>query len=177
MTIANLQEVCFKLVVLARARAHEFQVDMQVECAHQTPLPRRSRLPPSPRQSQRIQPINLSADSFSSLMNAGMEIIANMQTHAQMVSVCHVGLRPIVCKIAPVPADNSLRNRMKPSLIPKEANISTTHRGVCGRVSCACSGLSRCPSFNLKSMVVVWSDWQNVRAGFRQNGFFADFYF
>ena len=31
VTIANLQEACLELVVLARARARELQVDMQVE--------------------------------------------------------------------------------------------------------------------------------------------------
>ena len=35
VTIANLQEACLKLVVLAQAQAQELQVDMQVEQAHQ----------------------------------------------------------------------------------------------------------------------------------------------
>ena len=36
VTVANLQDACLKLVVLARARAHELQVDQQVERAKQT---------------------------------------------------------------------------------------------------------------------------------------------
>ena len=35
VTIANLQEACLKLVVLARARVRELQVDLQVERAQQ----------------------------------------------------------------------------------------------------------------------------------------------
>ena len=35
VTIANLQDACLKLVVLARARARELQVDQQVERAQQ----------------------------------------------------------------------------------------------------------------------------------------------
>ena len=35
VTIATLQDACLKFVVLARARARELQVDLQVERAHQ----------------------------------------------------------------------------------------------------------------------------------------------
>ena len=35
VTVANLQDACLKLVVLARARARELQVDQQVERAQQ----------------------------------------------------------------------------------------------------------------------------------------------
>ena len=44
VTIANLQDACLKLVVLARARARELQVDQQVEHAQQ-PLSAKTAIP------------------------------------------------------------------------------------------------------------------------------------
>ena len=44
VTIANLQGACLKLVVLARARARELQVDLQVERA-QPPLSAKTAVP------------------------------------------------------------------------------------------------------------------------------------
>ena len=44
VTIANLQDACLKSVVLARARARELQVDLQVECAQQ-PLSAKTAIP------------------------------------------------------------------------------------------------------------------------------------
>ena len=53
VTIANLQDACLKLVVLARARARELQVDQQVERAQQ-PLSAKTAIPttkPKPKSS------------------------------------------------------------------------------------------------------------------------------
>ena len=44
VTIANLQDACLKLVVLARARARELRVDQQVERAQQ-PLSAKTAIP------------------------------------------------------------------------------------------------------------------------------------
>ena len=53
ITIANLQDACLKLVVLARARARELQVDQQIERAQQ-PLSAKTAIPttkPKPKSA------------------------------------------------------------------------------------------------------------------------------
>ena len=53
VTVANLQDACLKLVVLARARARELQVDQQVERAQQ-PLSAKTAIPttkPKPKSA------------------------------------------------------------------------------------------------------------------------------
>ena len=53
VTVANLQDACLKLVVLARARARELQVDQQVELAQQ-PLSAKTAIPttkPKPKSA------------------------------------------------------------------------------------------------------------------------------
>ena len=52
-TVANLQDACLKLVVLARARARELQADQQVERAQQ-PLSAKTAIPttkPKPKSA------------------------------------------------------------------------------------------------------------------------------
>ena len=93
VTIANLQDACLKLVVLARARARELQVDQQVERAQQ-PLSAKTAIPttkPKPKGSTQRQ-INQFVVSFSNQMDARMEIHASMHTPAPMGSVCAVAL-------------------------------------------------------------------------------------
>ena len=51
VTIANLQDACLKLVVLARARARELQVDQQVERAQQ-PLSANTAIPTTKSKSK-----------------------------------------------------------------------------------------------------------------------------
>ena len=53
VTVANVQDACLKLVVLARARARELQVDQQVERAQQ-PLSAKTAIPttkPKPKSA------------------------------------------------------------------------------------------------------------------------------
>ena len=45
VTIANLQDACLKLVVIARARARRLQVDMQVRERAQQPLSAKTAIP------------------------------------------------------------------------------------------------------------------------------------
>ena len=51
VTVANLQEACLKLVVLARAQARELQVDLQVERAQQ-PLSAKTVAPTTKSKSK-----------------------------------------------------------------------------------------------------------------------------
>ena len=104
VTIANLQDACLNLVVLARARARELQVDQQVERAQQ-PLSAKTAIPitkPKPKGC---------VDSFSNQMDARMETIASMHTHALMASVYGVAPSLIIFRLAPVRGDRSLLDR------------------------------------------------------------------
>ena len=85
--VANLQDACLKLVVLARARARELHVDQQVERAQQ-PLcqPRQLFLLQNPSRRVLQHLTNQCADSFSNQMDARMETIASMRIRALMVS-------------------------------------------------------------------------------------------
>ena len=67
VTIANLQDLCLKLVGLARARARELQVDLPVEHAQQ-PLSAKTATPTTKSKSKALSQClimtNQSADSF-----------------------------------------------------------------------------------------------------------------
>ena len=115
VTIANLQEACLKMAVLARARARELQVDLQVERAQQPLPPRLQPRRPNPSLGRRPRLTSQSADSFSNQMDARMETNASTHIHESMESVCVVALSHTVFKPAPVLADNSLLGPVVPS--------------------------------------------------------------
>ena len=115
VTIANLQDACLKLVVLARARARELQVDQQVERAQRPCQPKQPSRPPSPRLKELQRRTNQSVVSFSNQMDARMEIIASMHTRVPMGSVCDVAPSHIIFKLAPRPRRQQPSQSTKPA--------------------------------------------------------------
>ena len=111
VTIANLQDACLKLVVLARARARELQVDQQVERAQQ-PLSAKTAIPttkPKPKGSTETdKPVCRFFLKPDGCKIARMEIIASMHILVPMGSVYAVALSHIIFRLVPVLADNSL---------------------------------------------------------------------
>ena len=90
-TVANLQDACLKLVVLARARARELQGDQQVERAQQ-PLSAKTAVPMTKPKPQR--PTSQFAVSFANQMDARLETIVSMHIPILMGSVCDVKPAP-----------------------------------------------------------------------------------
>ena len=91
VTIANLQDACLKLVVLARARARELQVDQQVERAQQ-PLSAKTAIPttkPKPKGYRRDGQASLSLLSQTRWMQEWGQLPV-CTSHALMGSVCDV---------------------------------------------------------------------------------------
>ena len=110
VTIANLQDACLKLVVLARARACELQVDQQVERAQQ-PLSAKTAIPTTnPSRRVRQRQTNHYAVSFSNQMDASLrvETLVGMHTRARMGSAYDVALCHTISRLVPALADNSL---------------------------------------------------------------------
>ena len=78
MTIANLQDACLKLVVLARARARELQLINKLNVPNNLCQPRPPFQPLSPSLKDLQRRTKQSAVSFLSQMDARMEITASM---------------------------------------------------------------------------------------------------
>ena len=111
VTIANLQDACLKLVVLARARAREPQVDQKLNVRNNLCQRRRLFLSLSPSLRAHQRRTNQYADSSSNQMDARMETIVSMHTRALMVSACGVALSLIVSRLVPVRGGSSLLDR------------------------------------------------------------------
>ena len=108
VSIANLQETCLKFVVLARARARELQVDMQVECAQQ-PLTAKTAAPatkpkskPAHNTDKQVCRFFLKPDGCKNGDNCPVCASAYKWQALTMV------WRHTIFKHAPVLADNSL---------------------------------------------------------------------
>ena len=114
VTITNLQEACLKLVVLARARALELQVDMQVERAHQPVAAKtvapitKSKSTPVSTTDKPVCPFFLKPDGCKNGDNCQY---AHPRTKKKKASVCDAARKHTVFKIAPVHAVN---NRLGP---------------------------------------------------------------
>ena len=116
VTIASLQDACLKLVVLARARARELQVDQQVERAQQPLSAKTAAIPTTkPKPKSAPAPANQCVAYFSNQMDARMETIASMLTRALMVSAWDV-VQSLTSRLVPVLGDNSLLDQTAWSL-------------------------------------------------------------
>ena len=96
VTIANLQDACLKLVVLARARARELQVDQQVERAQQ-PLSAKTAIPTTkskPKGNARTDP-----DGCKNGENCQYAL----HIPVPMGSVCAVAQSRTISRLVPVP--------------------------------------------------------------------------
>ena len=109
VTVKNLQDACLKLVVLARARDGEFQVDQQVERAQQ-PLSAQDSDSYYKTQAEECSGIGQTSVQILSQTRWMQEwrTIASMRIRALMVSVCDVAPSHIISRLVLVHRGNSL---------------------------------------------------------------------